>query len=186
MQDSIWDSTLAAFRDRLATVESVPAGVSTAGVGAAFALGLLTKVLKIASKRKDFQGDRLFVAALIEDATDESANLSRLAEQDIAAFRQRSPAVIEVPLNIVRGAARGVAICEKARSLVHAAVAPDLEAASTLLAAAARAALFSLEANLEQLPAGDPYREQVTAEARHLLQKCETLMPPCPRFRADR
>jgi formiminotetrahydrofolate cyclodeaminase len=185
MPDSIWDSTLAAFRDRLASLESVPAGVSTAGVSAAFALGLLIKVLKIASKRKDFKGDRSLVAALLEDASAESAILSRCAQEDIAAFRQRSRPAIEVPLNVVRGATRGIALCEKARSLVHAAIAPDLSAASTLLAAAARAALFSLDANLKQLPAGDPYREEVTAEARQLLQKCEMFMQPWLRCRAD-
>ena len=56
--DSIWTNTLAAFRDRLGSLESVPAGVSAAAVSATLGLGLLTKVLEVARKRKDFAGDR--------------------------------------------------------------------------------------------------------------------------------
>ncbi len=66
MSDSIWSATLEQFRDRLAGIESVPAGVSTAAVSATFALGLLAKVLAIAAKRKDFAGDRALVDALLD------------------------------------------------------------------------------------------------------------------------
>lgn len=184
--DSIWSGTLGSFRDRLASVESVPAGVSTAAISAVFGLGLLTKALAIASKRKDFQGDRQMVAALLDEARTQSQILSKCADEDIAGFHQRSRAVIEVPLQIARAAATGVELCARAVEFVHAAVAPDLSTGATLLAAALRSTLFSLEANLEQLPSGDPYREEVSAEARQLLQKCEPLKLPSRPIRAGR
>jgi len=186
MAESIWTNTLGAFRDRLATVESVPAGVSTAAVTAAFALSLLIKVVKIASRRKAFAGDGSLALALMDDARIASELLSHCADEDIVAFRERSRGAIEVPLKVARAAVSGLVLCGKAEALVHKAVAPDLEAAATLLASAVRATLFSLEANLEQLPAGDSYGENAAAEARQLLQQCEAARLPWTRFRADR
>ena len=171
MPDSIWTSSLAAYRERLATIESVPAGVSTAAVCAAFALGLLIKVLAIASRRRDFTGDRALAAAWMDEAKNHADILANCADDDIIAFRQRSRDAIEVPLNVGRAAIAGLSLCDKAEPLVHAAIAPDLAAARTFITAAARAAFFSLEANLEQLPSGDRYREEVTRQVRELQQK---------------
>lgn len=184
MSDSIWTAPLATFRARLTGAEPIPAGVSAAAVSAVFGFGLLTKVLAIASKRKSFAGDPGLVNALIEEARNNSEKLSRLADDDIVAFQQYLDCLrekkstdaairnaIEVPLNIARSAASGIPLCEQAEDLVHAAVKPDLEIARTLLGAAVHSTLFTVEANLEQLPSGDRYREEVTAEARQLLQQ---------------
>ncbi len=199
MSDSIWSAALATFRDRLAGLEPVPAGVSAAAVSATLGLGLLIKVLEIASKRKGFAGDRKLVESLVHDARNKSQILAHLADEDVAAFHQYLDCLrrkestdaamrraIEIPLKIARATGSGLALCEQATGLVHAFVAPDLGAAGALLAGAICATLFSLEANLEQLPSGDPYREEVEAEARQLLQKCETFKRPSQRFRADR
>jgi formiminotetrahydrofolate cyclodeaminase len=171
MPDSIWDSTLAEFRERLSSVESVPAGVSTAAASAALALSLLGKVLRIASKRKDFAGDRELARSLMEQSREKSFALSELADRDMAAYRERSRDMITVPLQIARHCAAGFALCEQAKPMVHRAVEPDLDAAGTLLSGALRATLFSLNANLEQLPAGDPFREEAAAESSALLQQ---------------
>ena len=88
MSDSIWTVTLATLRGRVAGTEPVPAGVSAAAITAVFALGLVTKVLEIASQRKDFAGDRQLVDTLLDDARGMSALLSRLADDDIGAFHQ--------------------------------------------------------------------------------------------------
>jgi methenyltetrahydrofolate cyclohydrolase len=189
MPDSIWTATLAAFRDRLASLEPVPAGVSAAAVSAIFGLGLLTKVLLVASRRKDFAGDRELVGKLLADARSNSEILSRLADEDIQAFhqyldcvRQKTPVdaairkAIEVPLNVARTAASGVDLCEAAAGLIHAVVAPDLGTATALLTAAVQSTLLTVKSNLQQLLDGDPYRIEVTAELTRLSQ----------RFRADR
>jgi formiminotetrahydrofolate cyclodeaminase len=181
MSDSIWTATLASFRDRVASAEPAPAGVSAAAVSATFGLGLLTKVLEIASKRKNFSGDRDLVAALLDEARTSSQTLSQLADEDIAAFnqyleclRRRLPTdaairkAIEVPLNVARTAVSGLELCEKATGMVHAFIAPDLGTASILLRGAVRAALLSVNLNAQQLREGDPYRKEVIAEALRL------------------
>jgi formiminotetrahydrofolate cyclodeaminase len=176
MSDSIWNATLEQFRDRLASVESVPAGVSTAAVSAACAIGLLTKVLKIVSRRKDFGGDRSLVSALLNQAQEASQKLSRLADRDIVVYRERSREMISVPIDVARAAAAGLALCHQAKPLVHALIAPDLGTAEELLTAAVRSTLLTVAFNLQQLPEDDPYRIEVTAELT-------LLSPP---FRADR
>jgi formiminotetrahydrofolate cyclodeaminase len=174
--DSIWTDTLEEFRDHLAGTESVPAGVSTAAVSAAFAIGLLTKVVKIASRRKDFSGDRSLVTALLNQAQEASQTLSLLADRDIVAYRERSRDMITVPIDVARAAAEGLALCDQAKPLVHALLAPDLSTAEELLTAAVRSTLLTVSFNLQQLPEDDPFRIRVTAELT-------LLSPP---FRADR
>lgn len=188
MSDSIWPDTLAAFRASLSGTDPVPAGVSAAAVSAAFAFGLIAKVLGVASKRKSFSGDRSLVDSLIGQARDHSEKISQLADDDIAAFEQYLQCVrekksteaamryaIEVPLNVARTAASGLPLCKNAESLIHAAVKPDLGIAVTLLAAVVRSSLLTVEANLEQVPPGDRFREEATSEMRQLLQTVRNL-----------
>jgi methenyltetrahydrofolate cyclohydrolase len=184
MPDSIWTASLATFRDRIAGPEPAPAGVSAAAVTATLGLGLLTKVLEIASRRKDFSGDRALVSSLLHEARNKSQILVQLAEEDIQAFRQyldclrrkESTAAalrktIEVPLVIARTSASGVALCEQATGLVHEFVAPDLATARALLSAAAASTIVTVKANLKQLPDSDPYRDEVVTEVEALLQR---------------
>lgn len=187
MSDSIWTGTLAAFRDRLAGLEPVPAGVSAAAVTASLGLALFNKVLEIACNRKDFAGDRERAEHLLHEGRNQSQLLAHLADRDIAAFRQYLDArkrnesteaalrkTIEIPLHVARAAVMGLALCEQAAGLIHAAVAPDLATAQILLTAGARSALSTVTANLEQLASADPFHQEVTAEARELLQKVRT------------
>ena len=176
MSDSIWITTLGEFRDRLAGAESVPAGVSTAAVSAAFALSLLEKVVAIAARRKSFSGDRAFAESLIAQAHQQALHLSRLADRDIVAYRKRSRDVITVPLDVARASAEGLALCDRAKPLVDALLAPDLETAAALLTAAVQSTLLTADFNLRQLPEDDPYRAEATAQLTPLWQ----------RFRADR
>lgn len=187
MPDSLWTGTLSTFRDRLASVDPVPAGVSAAAVAASFGLALFNKVLEIASNRKDFAGDRELAEHLLHEARNHAQLLAHLADRDIAAYRQYldarkrheplEPALrktVETPLSVVRAAAAGVTLCQQAAGLIHAAVAPDLVTAQNLLAAGARSALATVTANLEQLAPADPFRQEVTAETRELLLKLQT------------
>jgi len=183
MSDSIWAASLATFRDRVASIDPVPAGVSAAAVTATLGLALLTKVVDIASNRKDFSGDRELAASLLHEARNQSQILVQLAEEDIAVYRRYLDALrrkesieqarrktIEVPLAIARTSASGIALCEQAAQLIHVALAPDLITARALLAAAVESTLSTVKANLEQLPSGDPYGEEAGAEFRELLK----------------
>jgi formiminotetrahydrofolate cyclodeaminase len=176
MPDSVWDSTLAQFRDRLAGVESVPAGVSTAAVSAAFALSLLEKVLAIAARRKSFSGDRALVESLIAQAREQALQLSRLADRDIVAYRERSREMFTVPMDVAGAAVEGLELCDQAKPLVHALLAPDVKTAAALLTAAVQSTLLTADFNLRQLPEDDPYREELTGQLTPLWQ----------RFREDR
>ena len=181
MSDSIWMATLAAFRDRLASIEPVPAGVTAAAVSATLALALLSKVLQVTRNHKDFAGDGDLMDTLLEDARNTSMTLSQLADDDVAAFREyldcmrsKQPTgaalrkTIEVPLNIARTASFGITLCEKAAGHVHKVVAPDLGIAAGLLAGAVRSTLVTVNSNLEQLPEHDPYRLEAAAETGRL------------------
>jgi len=183
MSDSIWSTTLSAFRDRIAGLEPVPAGVSAAAVSATLGLGLLTKVLEIASHRKDFSGDRELVDSLLHEARNRSQLLVHLADEDIVAFHQYLDCLrrkestgaairkaIEIPLSVARAASSGIKLCEQATGLVHAFVAPDLATAAALLSAAVRSTLRTVEFNVEQLPEADPYRIEVAAETRRIVE----------------
>jgi formiminotetrahydrofolate cyclodeaminase len=181
MPDSIWTNTLEEFRDRVASVDPVPAGVTAAAVTAALALALLSKVLEVTRKHKDFADDPELISALRDAAQNTSEKLSQLADDDVAAFqeyldclRSKQPAgsairrTIEVPLNVARTAAAGLTFCQQAAGHVHAVVAPDLGIASGLLAGVVRSTLLTIDSNLQQLPEDDPYRMEVSAEAGRL------------------
>lgn len=172
MSDSVWDETLEGFRKRLASTDPAPAGVTAAAVSAALALGLLIKVLDITRNRKSFSGDSERIDKVIRAAGDESTRLARYADEDIAAYKEylasrRSAGAlrraIEVPLGAARAAAAGLELCAQSAGLVPAALAPDLDAARTLLGGALRAMFFSIEVNL-QSEADLQFRERVQAE----------------------
>jgi formiminotetrahydrofolate cyclodeaminase len=172
MPDSVWKATLEEFRERLASTDPAPAGVTAAAVSATLALGLLIKVLEITRNRKSFSGDPQKIAELLRAAANESARLAQYADDDITAYKEylasrRSAAAlrraIEVPLGAARAAASGLELCAQAVSLIPAPLAPDLDAATTLLAGAVRAMLFSIDANLQH-ETDQQFREKVEAE----------------------
>ncbi len=67
------------------------------------------------------------VGALLDQAREASQALSRLADRDIVAYRERSATkCITVPIDVARAAAEGLALCDQAKPLVHALLAPDL------------------------------------------------------------
>ncbi len=172
MSDSVWNETLEGFRKRLAGTDPAPAGVTAAAVTATLALGLLIKVLEITRSRKSFSGDPQQIEKLIRAAAGESSRLAQYADDDIDAYKEylasrRSAGAlrlaIEVPLSAAHAAATGVELCAQSADLVPATLAPDLDAARTLLAGALRAMFFSIEANLRQ-ELDRQYRERVEAE----------------------
>jgi formiminotetrahydrofolate cyclodeaminase len=186
MPTHVWDSTLENFRSATASGEPLPAGVSVSAVSASLAFGLLAKVLKVSARRKDFGGNVPKLEALLESARSESKRMMQFAEEDIAAFNaymatarlpqasdtereERKRAVdsavrkaIEVPFAAARAAASGIALCGEAAGMVHAIVAADLGAATSLLASAMRVFLLCADSNIRQV-APDPssYRDVI-------------------------
>lgn len=182
----VWESTLENFRSAAASGEPVPAGVAISAVSASFALGLVAKVLKIASRRKDFAGDISKAEKLAHLAQSQSKRMLHYADEDMAAFsaymasarlaqatareredRQRAlnsavRKAIEIPVEAARAAASGIELCAEAAGLVHTLVAADLGAAAALLSGALRVFLMCADSNLKLL-ASDPsaYRDLI-------------------------
>jgi formiminotetrahydrofolate cyclodeaminase len=187
MPTHVWDSTLDNFRGAAASGEPMPAGVSVSAVSASLAFGLLSKVLKVSGRKKEFSGNLPKLEALLESVRGESKRMMQFADEDIAAFNAyvattrlphltdaereaRKRAVdaavqkaIEVPLAAARAAASGIGLCGEAASMAHPNVAADLGAATSLLASAMRVFLLCADSNIRQV-ASDPsaYRKAVT------------------------
>jgi len=163
MEPSVWKLTLEEFANRVAAGPT-PAGVSVSAVAAALALDLLAMSLDVSARRRDFAGDRDQCHRLADTAKTEASQIMKYADEDIAAYqaylKNRKSAgagaalrnAIEVPSKVARAAMRGLELCAEGSSFVSASVAPDLGSAAALLAAAARAAIRSAEANAAASP----------------------------------
>jgi formiminotetrahydrofolate cyclodeaminase len=188
METSIWSTTLAEFRERASGTDPVPAGVSICAVSASLALALLTKVLEISRKRKSFTGEPEQTTRLIEGAQRESVRLTHLADEDALVFKRYMECVrskqstdeamrdaIRVPMEAVRSAARGVALCrESAASCSRGLTASDLGIATALLSGAGQAMLLSVESNLQLLPSDDTFANEILAELPALKNRLAT------------
>jgi formiminotetrahydrofolate cyclodeaminase len=183
MEDSVWTTTLAAFREKASGTDPVPASVAISAVTASLALALLAKVLNIVSRRKNFTGDRQRLDALLDAARAESTSLTHLADDDIEAFNQYMECVrrgkelgaairktIEVPMDCARSAVRGLGLCAQTAGMVQGLAAADIGAAAALLSGAARAMLLSVDANIREL-CTDPRLADATIAERHDLER---------------
>jgi formiminotetrahydrofolate cyclodeaminase len=178
MDGSIWSDTLTEFREKVAGIAAVPAGVAVAAVMASLALALLSKVVEITRGRKIFAGDAQQAEVLIEAARRESTRLADLADEDIRVFHSymKTPAreradgaamkeAIRVPMDAARAAVRGLDLCRDARAMgVTGLTAADLDATVALLSGAVGVMLLSVESNLREIPADDSFIDEIKAE----------------------
>ena len=191
MEASIWSATLTEFHDSVGGAHPVPAGVAISAVSASLALALLSKVLRITGGRKDFAGDPQEIATLHEATRRQSAELTHLADEDVRAFnhylecmhlpeesgRESAMAAAmreatKVPLDAARAAVLGLDLCAQSEGPCgQGMTASDLGMANALLSGAARAMLLSVESNLRELPADDPFFNEMTAELHALKKK---------------
>jgi formiminotetrahydrofolate cyclodeaminase len=180
-EDSIWTTTLAAFREESGGAHPVPAGVAISAVTASLALALFAKVLNVTGKRKNFTGDRQRLAALLDAVRAESTLLTHLADDDVQAFnhymdRKRQGEdlaaairnAIEVPMNAARSAVRGLDLCAEAAGMMRGLTAADLGAAAVLLSGAVRAMSLSVGINIREMPSEEQFSAAITAECRDL------------------
>lgn len=198
MAASIWSDTLTGFREKVAGMDPVPAGVAVAAVTASLALALLIKVIEITRGRKVFAGDPKQAEALIEGARRESIRLADLADEDVRVFHSymKTPAreraggaamkeAIRVPMDAARAAVRGLDLCRDVRTMgVTGLTAADLDAATTLLSSAVGVMLLSVEFNLREIPAGDSFFDEINGELsglRLLVQSGQQIPSVPPR-----
>jgi len=190
MKSTVSNSTVESLRGHIAGAKDpIVAGVAVSAVSAGLGMALLALTLKVASRRKDFAGDRTRLTRLLDAVNKESVKLVRYADQDIAAYqnyrdslkRKRGIAaalrrIIETPLEAASSAARGLDLCAEAVSLVPLSVASDLGAAEALLAGAVRAILLTVDVNLLKLPAKSELRRGVSRQIEKLLRKVARLI----------
>jgi formiminotetrahydrofolate cyclodeaminase len=181
LQGSLWNTTLAEFRERACGTDPLPAGVAIAAVSASLALALLAKVLDITVRRKNFAGDRQRLAVLLDAAREESARLTQLADDDVRAFqeymeckregRDFSEAVrsaIQVPMNAARSGVRGLELCAEAIGMTQGLTAADVGSAASLLSGAVRAFLLSADSNVHAMTPDKSFSDATFAECREL------------------
>jgi formiminotetrahydrofolate cyclodeaminase len=182
MEWRIATSTIESFREHIAgAIDPIAGGVAVASVSASFGMALLALTLKVASKRKDFAGDRTRLTKLMAAVKKESALLVRYADQDIAAYQQYRDSlkrkrgveaalrrIVETPLEAAGSATRGVDFCEQAVSLAPLSVVSDLGAAATLLAGSVKAILLTVHVNLRLLPPAGKLRVKAGKTRRDL------------------
>jgi len=190
MKSTVSNSTVESLRGHIAGAKDpIVAGVAVSAVSAGLGMALLALTLKVASRRKDFAGDRTRLTRLLDAVNKESVKLVRYADQDIAAYqnyrdslkRKRGIAaalrrIIQTPLEAASSAARGLDLCAEAVSLVPLSVASDLGAAEALLAGAVRAILLTVDVNLLKLPAKSELRRGVSRQIEKLLRKVARLI----------
>jgi|HubBroStandDraft_6_1064221.scaffolds.fasta_scaffold207634_2 formiminotetrahydrofolate cyclodeaminase len=181
-QKPIRASTLESFREHVADAKDpIAGGVAVAAVCAGLGMALLALTLQVASRRKNFSGDRARFTKLLDAANKESARLLRYAEQDVAMYQRYRDSlkrkrgidtalrrIIESPLAVASSAARGVDICADAVTLVPLSVVSDLGAAATLLAGGVWAILLTVDVNIRQLPAASKLRRNAGKKRREL------------------
>jgi len=187
------DFTLEQFRQATAGQQPTPAGVAAAAACAAFALGLLVKVLSVSGRRQELAASHPRLESLAAAAQAASQRMLHLAGDDIAAFEayltaRRMPRAtdserqaceqrthsavrraIDVPLAAAQEAAAGLQLCSEISVATPPALVADLGVAAALLAGALRGFLLCAESNVRQLAPDDAsYRERLAADAtRH-------------------
>jgi len=182
----IWALPLAEFRDRTASRDPTPGGGSVSAVAAALGLGLVIMALEITMARKLDEERKARIAARIVEARALLARLSEQAPEDIAAFEQYMAAVAlpkaapeeiarrtkamadaavvatETPIRAARTCVEALEIARESVELVHRWVVSDVGAGALLLAGGARAVLFNVDVNLDNVPADarETYRRE--------------------------
>lgn len=191
MPTQISDFTLEELRRAAAGQKPTPAGVAVAAVSAAFALGLLVKVLTVSGRRQELAASLPRLESLATTAQAASQRMLQLAGDDATAFEtyltarrmphasdserqareQRTHAAvrraIDVPLAAAQEAAAGLRLCGEMSATTPPALVADLGVAAALLAGALRGFLLCAQSNVLQLAPDDAaYRARLAADTQ--------------------
>lgn len=177
MENSLWNQSLAAFRDATASAEPTPGGGSVAMVNASLGLGLVMMALEI-TQRKPEPGTETELADLLARARKLLDALCRHADEDVSVFRAYMSALklpkqtdaekaarkqslqealvnaTRAPLTAARDAVAALDLAARAAALAGVRVVSDVGAGAALLGGAVAAVLLNVDINLPGL--GDP------------------------------
>jgi methenyltetrahydrofolate cyclohydrolase len=190
MSETLWNQSLASFRDAIASTEPTPGGGSVSMVSATFGLGLVLMALEITAKKPE-PGTEAALAELLKDGRRLLAELSAHADADVAVFQCYMAAVklpkgtdeekavrkqalqealvnaTRAPLNAARSCVAGLTLAEKSATLSSVRVVSDVGAGAALLDGAVSAVLLNVDINLPGI-ASAQLKEAFTKERANL------------------
>lgn len=155
------------YLDKLSSGSAVPGGGSAAAVAGAMGVALVAMVARISARRKGDGADSTRLQELLPELERLRADLGRLSQEDIDAYRavidaRKSKApqpdverayarAAEVPLETARAAARGLELLPRVSLLAWEVTRSDLDAGRYLLELGLRVALANVAVNLPEL-----------------------------------
>ncbi|NJN66208.1 MAG: cyclodeaminase/cyclohydrolase family protein [Chloroflexaceae bacterium] len=171
----IYEQSVGAFLDALASSEPTPGGGSVAGFSGAMAAGLLSMVCAITLKKKNHDPEGETLQQILTQAETLRQSLQKLTQDDIEVFDRLSAAyklprttdadaasrksaiqtvtrqAAEVPLQTAHQAAALLPLCRELAHLSGRLLVSDVGVAALLVRATVRAALLNVEINLTSL-----------------------------------
>jgi formiminotetrahydrofolate cyclodeaminase len=172
MADSLWSDAAQSLLERTASADPTPGGGSVGMLAGSFGLGLVLMALEVSRKRKDaskgidpllsegrplLESARLSVDADVEvfEAFMAAMRLPKESDEDKArrrsAMQEATVKATEVPLEAAGLCASGLDLALRAAGIAHKNILSDVAAGAMLLAAAGRAVLLNVDANLGSL-----------------------------------
>ncbi len=172
MADSLWSDAAQSLLERTASADPTPGGGSVSMLAGSFGLGLVLMALEVSRNRKDapqgldpllaegrplLEAARRSVDADVEvfDAFMAALRLPKASDDEKArrrsAMQEATVRATEVPLAAAGLCASGLDLAERAAGIAHKNLLSDVAAGARVLAAAGRAALLNVDANLSGL-----------------------------------
>ncbi len=192
MSDTLLETTISQFLDRLASSAPTPGGGSVAALTGAMAAGLITMVCDLTIGKKQYAEFEAEAKAIRERAEAYRAELQHLAQADIDVFNQLSAVyklprtteadaasrraaiqtvmrhATEIPLRTARAAAALLPLCAPLARYGNRTAVTDVAAAALLIRAAVPAALINVESNLTVIE-DQIFAREARAQAEDLL-----------------
>ncbi len=192
MADTLWADSALGLLERTASADPTPGGGSVGMLAGSFGVGLVLMALEVTRKRKDAPDG---IDALLDDGRPllESARRSVDADVEVfdafmaalrlpkesdeekarrrAAMQDATVEATEVPLEAAGLCLKALDLAARAAGLAHPNILSDVAAGSMLLAAAGRAVLLNVDANLGTLKDAER-KERYTAQRA----ECETAL----------
>lgn len=178
MTDSLWNQSLASFREALGADRPTPSCGAASAVSASLGMALASMALRISDKREPHAGRE----TLIAQSGHLSEALGRQADADARAFERylaeqgakrdmAEPATrgaVAVPLYTAWLCREGLRLTLAALPLCKPSLRCDVEAGALLLHAALGAALLNLDTHLDRL---EPLARKRAARVRRTLRR---------------
>jgi formiminotetrahydrofolate cyclodeaminase len=189
---TLWNTTLAEFREQVASSAPTPGGGAVASVGGALGLGLVVMAIEISRKGGDERTRELDV--LLTQAREILGRLTEHADHDVRVFqaymaaaalpraldeekRARKNAMSDAalaaasaPLAAAADMVTALGIARAAAPLIKRSVASDVLGGADLLAGSVTAALRNVDVNLAGL-ASDDLRARVRSDREELARR---------------